>query len=126
MYGENYIASHGYHVGYYDHDGTWKAQSESVTSGSGGTLSSQYLLTTDPAATAGLWHAVVFDDDLGSPPLTYAECASAAGYMVEDAFEVAPSAIPEFPTVIAGITVAGLCFVIYYWMRKKRLAPVKA
>lgn len=125
MYGANYIASHGYHVGYYDGNGA-KIQSEGVTSGSDNTLSSQYLLTTNPTADPGTWHAVVFDDDLGSPPDTYAECSGAAGYMVEDDFEVAESAIPEFPTVIAGIAVAGLCFGIYYWMRKKRLASVKA
>jgi len=125
MYGENYIASHSYPVGYYDNDG-FKPQTDNISSGSDNTLSSQYLLTTDPSATAGLWHAVVFDGDFGSPPATYAECAGAAGYMVEDSFEVTVDAIPEFPTVMAGITVAGLCSVIYYFMRKRRLAPVKA
>jgi len=125
MYGTNYIASHGYHVAYYDSGGT-KIQSDGVTSTTGNTLSSQYLLTTDPDAVAGTWHAVVFDDDLGEPPATYGECSGAAGYMVEDDFEVAESAIPEFPTVMAGITAVGLCFGIYYWLRKKRLAYVKA
>jgi len=125
IYGPNFIASHGYTVGYYDNDGT-KVASESVISGADNTLSSQYLLTTDPNAIAGTWHAVAFDNDLGSPPNTYAECPGAVGYMVEDSFEVNQGAIPEFPTAMAGITVAGLCFGIYYWMRKRRLAYVKA
>ena len=47
-------------------------------------------------------------------------------YIVEDSFDVEQSAIPEFPTVITVIVVAGLCFGIYYWMRKRRLAYVKA
>jgi hypothetical protein len=46
--------------------------------------------------------------------------------VVEDTFEVAESAIPELPTVVTGIAVAGMCFVIYYWMRKRKLANVKA
>ena len=46
--------------------------------------------------------------------------------MANDSFYVAQSAIPEFPTVMAGIMVAGLCFGIYYWMRQRRLAYVKA
>ena len=125
MHGGNYIASHSYHIGYYDGNGT-KVQSEGQTSGSDNTLSGQYLLTLNTDAAAGTWYTVVFDDDLGSPPETYAACSGTAGYMVEDSFEVTPEAIPEFPTVMAGITVAGLCSVIYYFMRKRRLAPVKA
>jgi hypothetical protein len=125
IYGENYTASHGYTVAYYDGDGI-KVASDSVLSGADNTLASEYLLTTDPNATAGTWHAVVFDDDLGTPPATYAETSGAAGYMVEDSFEVAVSAIPEFPTIIAAIGVSGLCFGIYYWMRKRRAAHVKA
>lgn len=125
MYGENYTASHGYTVGYYDNGGTWVVD-HNISSAADNTLSSQYFLTTNPGAEAGTWHAVVFDDDLGSPPATYAETSGAAGYMVEDDFEVNASAIPEFPTVMAGIMVTGLCFGIYYWMRKRRLAYVKA
>jgi uncharacterized membrane protein len=126
MYGTNFIASHSYHVAYYDGSGA-KISSEGITSGADNTLSSQYLLTNDPSAMAGTWHAVVFDDDLGSPPNTYAECSGAAGYMVEDSFEVTESAIPEFSTVITAIAIPGLCFGIYYWMRKRHrriAAPV--
>jgi len=126
LYGANYFTSHSYHVAYYDSAGT-KVQSEAITSGVDNTASSQYLLNNNPGAVAGTWHAVVFDDDLGSPPSTYVECSGAAGYIGEDSFEVTESAIPEIPSVIAGITVPGLCFGIYYWMRKRHrriAAPV--
>ena len=125
IYGPNFIASHGYTVGYYDNGGTWVVD-HNISSAGDNTFSSQYILTTNPGAEAGTWHAVVFDDDLGSPPGTYAETSGAAGYMIEDSFVVEESAIPEFSTVMAGIMVAGLCFGIYYWMRKRKLAYVKA
>lgn len=124
IYGSNFIASHGYTVGYYDGDGT-KTASESVISAADNTLSSQYLLSTDINAIAGTWHAVVFDNDLGSPSDNYTDASTTDGYMVEDAFKVTNAAIPEFPVVIAGIVVVGTCFGIYYWMRQRRLAYVK-
>jgi len=61
-----------------------------------------------------------------SLPPTYAEAIVDTEYIIDDDFYVAESAIPEFPTVIAAIGVAGLCFAIYYWMRKRRLAYVQA
>ncbi len=48
------------------------------------------------------------------------------GLLADDSYNVDASAIPEFPAVIAGIAVAGMCFWIYYWMRKRRLARVQA
>ena len=124
IYGPNFIASHSYTVGYYDDGGTWTA-SESILSAADNTLSSSYLLSTDITDVAGTWHAVVFDDDLGSPPGVYADVSTTAGYMVEDAFDVTDSAIPEFPTVMAGIVVAVLSFGVYYWMKQRRLGYVR-
>jgi len=40
-------------------------------------------------------------------------------YAVTDSFTVDDSCIPEFPTVFAAITVPGLCFGIYWRMRKR-------
>ena len=51
--------------------------------------------------------------------LTTAALASPA-LVANRSFEVAAEAIPEFPTVIAAIMVAGSCFGIYYWMRKRK------
>lgn len=58
-------------------------------------------------------------------PATYAALTAdpdAYQLIADDTFTVDAGAIPEFPTVIAGIVVAGLSFWIYYWMKKKRLA----
>jgi len=119
-----------YDVGYYDADGSLAATDENI-SVSAGTLNSEYLLTTDPYAVGdGWWHALV--QPAGAPnslPSTYAVAIADPDYyelMADDSFYVAQAAIPEFPTVMAGIMVAGICFGIYYWMRKRRLAYVKA
>jgi len=117
MYGEEFEASTAYHVAYYDHNDT-KLKSDGVSSTPGGTLSSQcYFPTYQGSAVAGTWHAVVYKDTVTSPPETYV--ASDPNSVVEDSFEVTEEAIPEFPTVIAGTAVAGMCFGIYWWMRKR-------
>jgi len=66
----------------------------------------------------GIWHSVVYDAT-DSPPATYN--ATDPDIVEDDIFNVTAGAIPEFPTIFAGIGVAGLCFGTYYWMRKKRL-----
>jgi hypothetical protein len=70
-----------------------------------------------------VWHAVVSTTS-DTPPDTYD--ASWVYTLADASFTVEPSAIPEFPTIFAAIGVAGLCFAIYYWMRKRRLVFVKA
>jgi len=59
-----------------------------------------------------------------SPPVTY--IASDPDSITEDDFEVADSAIPELSAVVGAIGLAGVCFGVYYWMRKKRLAYARA
>ena len=61
--------------------------------------------------------------DPDTPPDTYD--SGDAAIVADDDFEVALGAIPEFPTVIAGIAVAGLCAAVYFWMRR-RVVHVKA
>ena len=68
---------------------------------------------------------MVFDTEFGSPPTNYSDAVADGGYVVEDSFEATAAAIPEFPTVVAAIAVAGLCFAAYFWMRKRRLAYVR-
>ena len=68
----------------------------------------------------GNWHAVVIKRGTLLPD-TYADALTDPDYVADDVFYVAASAIPEFPTVMAGIGVAGLCFGIYYWKRKRKL-----
>ncbi|MFC2013331.1 hypothetical protein ACFLU8_00320 [Chloroflexota bacterium] len=123
--GEEFQASHDYKIGYYDNSGNQANATESQTSTAGGVLTGAYDLSTDAIVAAGTWHAVTLDTT-GSIQGTYAAAIADPNYVVDDDFEVLQSAIPEFPTVIAGIGVAGLCFGVYYWMRRKRLAYFKA
>ncbi len=116
MFGSGFKTSTAYHIGYYDGD-DFIVQSEAQTSTSGGDLSGEYYFPSDPTVTAGTWHAVAYEDAVAPPPSTY--IASDADSAVEDNFEVTTAAIPEFPTVFTAIGVAGLCFGIYWWMRKK-------
>ncbi|MFC1993904.1 hypothetical protein ACFLVI_01430 [Chloroflexota bacterium] len=75
-------------------------------------------------AVEGTWHAVVYDNV--SAETYYDTAVTSTGYVTEDTFVVEHTAIPEIPTVIAGIGVVGMCFAIYYWMRKRKARYVKA
>jgi hypothetical protein len=119
MFGKGFVASTAYHAAYYDGDGA-KLLSEGVSSNSTGDLSSLcYFPPYQGSAIAGTWHAVVYKDSVASPPETY--IASDPDSVVEDYFEVTSEAIPEFPTVISAIAVAGVCFGVYYWMRRRKV-----
>ncbi len=123
MYGENFDSGTT-KVGYYDGGGTLR-QTDTYSSFGGGALDESECLFTDwPLASEGTWHAVVSlqADDL---PNTYAGAIADPDYITDDDFYIASSAIPEFPTAISAIVAAGLCFVIYYWMRR-RLEYAKA
>ncbi len=125
MWGDYFTKNTDHKVAYYDGGGIQKAI-DSVPVLGNEELPSQYDLTTDPAAQEGTWHAVVYLATY-DPPSTYdPETPGDPPKEADDSFEVLPSAIPEFPTVITAIGVVGLCFGIYYWMRKKRLVYVKA
>ena len=106
-----------YHIAYYDNSGA-KVASVADTSNYNRSIDAAYDLTTDANAQAGAWHAVVYLDSVASPPETYT--ASDNNSVMEVEFTVEQSAIPEFPAVIAGVVVMGMCFGIYCWMRKMR------
>ncbi len=125
-----YMWAHGqdsstYAVGYYDADGTLQATDGSLSASASGQVASQYVLNSHPSAAAGTWHAALFDTTIGSPPSTWSSVSSADGYIVSDSFTVLADAIPEFPTVVAGLAVAGICAGIYMYM-KRRSAPAGA
>jgi hypothetical protein len=123
MFGQGFKSSQLYHVGFYDPStAPNKIASTDPTSTAGGDLDTQYLLTTDPAAQAGTWHAVVYEDP-NTPPTSYT--AGDANAVADDDFEVAADAIPEFPTVIAGLAAVSLSAGIYLLMRR-RMQYVKA
>ncbi|UCD53951.1 MAG: hypothetical protein JSU76_03395 [Dehalococcoidia bacterium] len=82
-----------------------------------------YNFTDNPTADPGTWHMVV--QPTGAPqsfPSDYSSLAAAPDtyYLIaDDTSTVEQSAIPEFSTVMAAIGVAGMCFGVYWWMRKK-------
>ena len=122
-----------YNVTYYDAgaSGGQKTSTESGISVAGdGILNSQYLLNTDPSRVAGTWHTLAQSTSNGTAFPTGYDTAVASpdtyGILGNDAFTVQTSAIPEFPGSAAGIMVASACFGLYYWMRRRRLAYVKA
>ena len=117
MYGGGFKASTGYHLGYYDGNDNWVV-SEGQTSNSSGELSGQcYFPNYEGTVVAGTWHVVVYEDPTAPPEVGY--IASDPNRVVEDSFEVTSGAIPEFPTVVAVLAVAGACFGIYYCMRRR-------
>jgi len=121
MFGEGF-ASGTTKVGWYDGNNDLK-QTDTYTDWVGGNLdfSECELLSfggPPPTAAAGTWHAVVLLQ-ADALPAAYADALTDPDYIVDDSFEVAASAIPEFPEVIAAIGVSGLCFGIYWWMRKR-------
>ena len=114
MHGTNLVPSHGYRVAYYDGSDA-KIATDDVTSGASGNISSQR--TFDPETdTAGTWHVIVCEQAY-TPSDNYS--ASWPYTLIADSFIVHESAIPEFPTVIATITILGLCTGIYLWLRRK-------
>lgn len=131
MEGTGFTAGY-YHVGYYDADGIWVVTDENKEVLGDGILNTNYNLSTDAEAVGdGYWHALVQPSSgYASFPSTYDTAIGAPdtyGLLANDSFYVAQEAIPEFPTVMAAIVVAAVCFGIYYWMRRRRkLAYVKA
>jgi hypothetical protein len=128
--------SQTYNISYYDGSGAKIATDAgialiNVSGGRGqlGNTSSPYEPTYDfnsnPSASAGTWHIVVQPSGATAFPSDYSVLSGAPNtYQLigDDTCSVDETAIPEFSTVMAAIGVAGLCFGIYYWMRKRMLA----
>lgn len=118
------FATGNYNVGYYDALGDWTATNSNVAVDGTGILNADYLLSTDPSAAGdGNWNALV-QPAIGYSafPATYSTATASPdtyGLVANDSFYVAISAIPELPTVMAGIMVAGFCFGIYWWMKRR-------
>jgi len=126
MYGTGFDADTTYRVVFWDWvDPNWvNRETEDPTADGSGNLSAAHTLL-EGTDTDGNWHCTVYDSTSYSPT-TYDPddshlVADDTSYTGDVAFYVANTAIPEFPTVMAAIAVAGLCFGIYYWMRKRRV-----
>ena len=113
MWGDYFTKNTTHHVGYYDNAGTRVAEDLNISVLGNEELSSEYDIFVGGVGTPGTWHASAYEDP-NTPPATY----DGTG-VTNDAFEVLPEAIPEFPTVLSAIAVATLCGVAYLWMRKK-------
>lgn len=94
---------HNYKVRFYDKDNVKVGACVVRTDNKGRFENAFYIIkgTEKP----GTWHA---------------EAGPAGENITEDTcyFEVLPSAIPEFPTIVAGIAVPGMCAFIYSYLRK--------
>ncbi len=133
MYGENFDTTGTYKIAYYDggtaHDGADGTKVETdgpYTDDSDGILDPSQCRPADYGSSSyGTWNAVIYKTT-GTMPVSYDLVSkSDSAYVITDSFYVQPEAIPEFPSVVAGIVVAGMCFGFYYWMRERRLAHVK-
>jgi len=114
MHGEGWGPKGTYALVYWDGGGDKRVLEDPILSDLSGNLNSSH--TFGGSDVNGTWYATVYVS--GQTPASHNDNTS----LILDAnFTVAQSAIPEFPTVIAGIGVAGLCFGIYYWMRRERL-----
>ena len=105
-----------YKCAYYDDGDDLKCVDGNLIIDGSSYLWSQYDLRTDDQASAGNWMAAVYEQS-AEVPSSYD--SNDDNIVADNGFNVAKSAIPEIPTVMAGIGVAGLCFGIYYWMRRK-------
>ena len=125
MAGTGFAISTAYRVVFWDQeDSTWyDRETEDTTSDGSGNLSAAHTFAAG-TDTQGNWHCTVYTS--GADPSTYNSndsnlIADDTSYTGDVAFYVEASAIPEFPMVLAAIGVVGLCFVIYWWMRRNRL-----
>jgi hypothetical protein len=122
MMGTGFEPSSSYFVAYYDANGV-KVGSETTSIAVSGILNSQFDLTTDKMAEPGIWHTLVGYTSFGIASYgTIIASPGTYGLVANDAFDVNESSIPELPTAIAGIFVAGSCGGIYWLMRKRRTA----
>jgi len=126
IYGENFDTTGTYKVAYYDggtaHDGAdgAKVETDTYTDDPDGILDESQCRPADyETSSYGTWHAVVYKTTETMPTSYDLVSTGDAAYVVTDSFTVQQAAIPEFPTVMAAIGVAGLCCGIYFWMRKR-------
>jgi len=128
MYGEGFTKNKDYKIIYWDGGGNKRVAEVQKAVTPQGKLKSEH--TFDVPDVAGNWHCTVYYPDTYDPasydPGDANIIADDTSYSGGYAFYAAQSAVPEFPTVMAGIGVTGLCFGIYYWMRKERLGCVTA
>ena len=111
-----FTASQAYRMAYYD-GGDTKRLTRDRTSSVSGNFSSHRTFVAD-TDVSGTWHVIVCSTSY-TPPSSYS--ASWENTIASHTFTVQSSAIPEFPTILAGIIALSLSMGIYLWMRRKAI-----
>ena len=114
MFGEGFTPSKGYRIIYWDGGGANRKTDDKSSDGDGN-LSSLHTFAAG-VDQAGTWYATVYDSQSYSPG---SHDPADSHITVDDSFDVAESAIPEFSTVVAAIAVCMLCAVSYLAMRRR-------
>ena len=120
--GTGFTPGTNYRIAYYDagaDGGQWLKTTDTTSTALGELTDNTLLPGNFGSATANSWKALICDTGY-DPAATY-DAFTASEKIAEDTFTVAASAIPEFPTAMAGFAVVIMCFGLYYWMRKRRL-----
>ncbi len=124
--GMGYTPSGNYRIAYYDASAAGGGQrlktSDTAADSTGRITDSSLFPNGYPSAIAGTWKAVVSTTGY-SPPASYSDYSSVER-IAEDTFTVSASAIPEVPGAITGMAAIGMCFVAYYFIRKKPVMAV--
>jgi hypothetical protein len=110
-----------YQVAYYDANGN-KQETDSVTVGADGLLSSRCQFAAFPRSASGNWHAVLYTGFV-SPPSHYTGGITDP-FLAQAAFYVAPNAIPEFPAAAGALMAIAACGVVY-WLMKRRVLGLR-
>ncbi len=116
------FAAGTYNVAYYDEAGVKVLSDNGISVAVDGVLQSLIILGSYPSSSPGTWYALAQPASYAAFHVDYSTAIASPdtyGLIANDSFDVADSAIPEFPTVMAAIVVAGACFGIYWWMRRK-------
>jgi hypothetical protein len=128
MYGEGAVNGYMYRIVY------WSATGEKVKeedkAGESGVLSlAGYDFHSCAPEDAGYWQVTVYPANYQVPasynPDDVNIIMDDTSHDDDSSFYVHVSAIPEFPTVLTGIIVVGLCVGIYYWIRRRHLTYVR-
>jgi len=125
VYMQGILANSGsYQVTYYDGNGILVQTDAGLAAGSNGVLRPTALTLSNKGAYAsGDWHAVVQGNG-ATIPTTYSDATSnlhARGVLAIDTFNVAASALPEFPGTYAALAATVLCLGVFWLLRRKAL-----
>jgi hypothetical protein len=114
MFGEGFRPNTAYRIIFWD-DGGAIRKTESKNSNADGNLSTSHTFVSG-TDQAGTWYATVYYPNTHNPG---SHDPNDPYLVADDTFEVADTAIPEFPEVVTAIAVCMLCAISYMVMRRK-------